>query len=499
MLWVVTIAGCGGGGDGGGGGPGGTMACATIVDIAPDSSTSGALQVGDCTVEALFPGSGDSSLLDQYRVTLTSQGTLTLALNSVAFDSFLALFSDLQQAPIATDDDSGGGGNALISLSLGAGTYIVLANSALSTPITGAYTLTSTLVPQVWQPTSLSSAPEARTEHTAVWTGSEMIVWGGNDGNAIAKNSGARFDPATNVWTPIQIAGVPTARWGHTAVWTGTEMIVWGGFGGAPDFQPIGDGAKYNPQTNSWTPLPALNQPAPRLSHTAVWTGTEMVVWGGFSCTACASPELDTGARYDPVNNTWTPTATSALASARGNHTAVWTGSRMIVWGGENGAGLLDTGALYDPVANGWAATSATNAPAARRCHSAVWTASEMIVFGGQTDQNLPCGTSSAATGARYDPSFDTWNATAAAPVSSTISNAPTVWTGTQMLAWFGDGARYNLVSNTWNGISATGAPAGRRRHTLVWTGSNAVVWGGDFAGPLNTGGIYNPAADGTP
>ncbi len=37
-------------------------------------------------------------------------------------------------------------------------------------------------------------------------------------------------------------------------VWTGTEMIVWGGndwlFLG-----DLGDGARYNPATDSWTPI----------------------------------------------------------------------------------------------------------------------------------------------------------------------------------------------------------------------------------------------------
>jgi hypothetical protein len=30
-----------------------------------------------------------------------------------------------------------------------------------------------------WTPTNLTGAPDARDSHTAVWTGSEMIVWGG--------------------------------------------------------------------------------------------------------------------------------------------------------------------------------------------------------------------------------------------------------------------------------------------------------------------------------
>ena len=32
-----------------------------------------------------------------------------------------------------------------------------------------------------------------------------------------------------DTWTPTNLTGVPDGRVGHTAVWTGSEMIVWGG------------------------------------------------------------------------------------------------------------------------------------------------------------------------------------------------------------------------------------------------------------------------------
>ena len=43
--------------------------------------------------------------------------------------------------------------------------------------------------------------PSARAYHTAVWTGSEMIVWGGWDGGYEA--DGGRYDPVTDSWTPL--------------------------------------------------------------------------------------------------------------------------------------------------------------------------------------------------------------------------------------------------------------------------------------------------------
>jgi hypothetical protein len=44
--------------------------------------------------------------------------------------------------------------------------------------------------------------------------------------------------------------------------------------------------------------------------------------------------------------------------------TAVWTGTEMIVWGGTNAP--TNTGGRYNPSTDSWTATSTTNAPSAR-------------------------------------------------------------------------------------------------------------------------------------
>ena len=84
------------------------------------------------------------------------------------------------------------------------------------------------------------------------------------------------------------------------------------------------------------------------------------------------------------IEDTWT--ATAGPPGDRYSHTAVWTGSEMIVWGGQYGQGItavfLDTGGRYNPGTDTWAATSGINAPTARGLHTAVWTGSEMIVWG---------------------------------------------------------------------------------------------------------------------
>jgi len=60
------------------------VVCEPVIDITPASSTNGELTPSDCRVENLFPGSGDFTFVDQYRVTLPSRGKLTIRMNSTA-------------------------------------------------------------------------------------------------------------------------------------------------------------------------------------------------------------------------------------------------------------------------------------------------------------------------------------------------------------------------------------------------------------------------------
>jgi hypothetical protein len=131
-----------------------------------------------------------------------------------------------------------------------------------------------------WTATSTTNAPSPRHGHTAVWTGTEMIVWGGVDDSGNPQNTGGRYNPSTDTWTATSVVNnAPEARASHTAVWTGTEMIVWGGNGCCPTY--FNTGGRYNPATDSWTATSTANAPDARLIHTAVWTGSQMIVWGG--------------------------------------------------------------------------------------------------------------------------------------------------------------------------------------------------------------------------
>ena len=102
------------------------------------------------------------------------------------------------------------------------------------------------------------------------------------NGNYTLPANSSSVGPCTeDTWTAT--SAPPDGRVGHTAVWTGSEMIVWGGF--EPGFflvTPFNTGGRYNPSTNAWKATSTTNAPDGRSSHTAVWNGSEMIVWGGF-------------------------------------------------------------------------------------------------------------------------------------------------------------------------------------------------------------------------
>ena len=344
-----------------------------------------------------------------------------------------------------------------------------------------------------WLPMSTAGAPSPRVGASAIWTGSRVIFWSGSS-DGVYTTTGGIYDPATNTWQPTSTTLVPPGRDGHNAVWTGTEMIVWGG--GNPSIGVLASG-RYDPSTGVWTLISSLNAPSPRSGMAAAWTGSRMLIYGGFDGTAA----LNTGGRYNPAFDTWTPTSTGTVPEARRTlslmaRPVIWTGTRMIIWGGDGASGAtLNTGGRYDPMLDSWTPTSLADAPSARRAHTMVWTGEKMIVWGGQYPVTN--------TGGRYDPIADSWEATSLvnAPEPRVLHAA--VWTGSVMVVLggrneypsgtnvirFTSGGRYDPVTDSWAATSTTGAPfdcAG----PAVWTGQVVIVSGSIF------GGLYNPATD---
>ena len=368
-----------------------------------------------------------------------------------------------------------------------------------------------------WRPISVIGAPTQRyigvTMPQTVWTGKEMIVWGGFDPiSGDNYNDGARYNPSTDTWTPMSTVGAPVPRDSFSIVWTGTEMIVWGGWNGHDAYVPwfLNSGGRYNPETDTWTATSLALAPSIRQHHTAVWTGSKMIVWGGVGPgkvpPGVGTDDLGDGGVYDPKTDTWSLTGTSLVGAPTDRYypTAVWTGTEMIIWGGRGGTGPTDSGGYdsaggrYNPTTDTWQPTSTVNVPGQRKWHFAVWTGSEMLVWGGDgpgpNNQN----------GGRYNPVTDTWvtmNQSGQPPLSYWLSG---VWTGSEMLVFGGNGrddGRYNPATDTWRSMNTPAISqqyAGPYGHSAVWTGSEMIIWGGRSfpTDRQNTGGVYLPSTD---
>lgn len=330
------------------------------------------------------------------------------------------------------------------------------------------------------------SAPSPRTGMSTIWTGSLLIGWGGSGGSGLL-NTGFRYDPALDSWMETSTAGAPAARWKHLAVWTGREMIVWGG-----DAVATGEftsGGRYDPVADSWTPTTVVNAAAPRSAASAVWSGREMIIWGGVSLSTPSCCFLATGGRYDPLTDTWAATSTTGAPTGRYAHAAAWTGNRMFVWGGvffflnnlqQRQYVYLNDGRLYDPVTDTWAAVAALNAPPARSGHVAIWTGARVLVWGGSSSASGQI----ELRGGRYDPNHDSWEATSTSTtLNASGSYTGIAWTGNVMIVWgqnngptdSGRGGRYDPVADSWLPTSTESAPPAGG--AVAWIGRGMLVW----------------------
>jgi N-acetylneuraminic acid mutarotase len=335
-----------------------------------------------------------------------------------------------------------------------------------------------------------------RYDAAAVWTGSELLLWGGENCAGAACPSfqaphlsdGAAYRPATNKWRKLPASPL-SARAPAVAVWTGTELLVWGGVG--EGF--LADGAAYDPGSNRWRML-APSPLSPRTRVASVWNGRELLVWGGGDLDRM----LGDGAAYDPNADRWRRIAASPLAP-RANGVAAWTGQELVVWGGVDQVGgqELADGAAYDPNTERWRSI-APSPLAGRDDPAAVWTGRELLIWGGNTTTGI-----FFADGAVYDPAADRWRPMAGGPLAARTAPAA-VWSGRELIVWGGislpgvadtrpidrileprtlltpleDGAAYDPATNRWRRLEQVPL-LGRGFPAAVWDGDGMLMWGG--------------------
>jgi N-acetylneuraminic acid mutarotase len=355
----------------------------------------------------------------------------------------------------------------------------------------------------------MDTAPiTGRGFHTAVWTGTDMIVWGGGYSSTL-KNDGATYNLATNKWKTIATPSL-SARRQQAGVWTGSKMIVWGGYDGSSTISK--DGAVYDPSTDSWTSTATAPLSA-RHSGAYAWSTTtnEMLIWSGCTSGWCSAVASD-GAAYNPATNTWTALPAAPIVG-RSDPAFVWSGTELIVWGGRTGSGtFLTDGARFDPVTKVWTKFSEPPASIAGRMDESFgsYGTTGLYIWGGRPSSST--GTGALNSGATYTPGVG-WQVIPTPPDTVYSNNkrydsASLVAAGKLFLfegltSSGGDTpasgfASYDFATGTWSDLDTSGAPpSNRARSSMVWTGREAIIFGGINGNTCctgyNTGAIYRP------
>lgn len=362
-------------------------------------------------------------------------------------------------------------------------------------------------------PLGLKAAPPGSYRHAAVWTGEQMMVYGGTgEGNAALAKASA-YDPRSETWSDLGLPASVGARSFAQTVWTGSELFIWGGFSqrGPQQSEWNYSGALYNAAKKSWELVEAPNWWSPKPltwdgdpRQTVVWTGDRVIVYGGID----SRTQQALGAIFDPATRSWSPLNTGSDQAPRriGGHSAVWTGSQMIVWGGYGGDSdsnreITAEGAIYNPAQNSWSRIEAGGAPSPRAGHQAVWTGKKMVVLsgGGVSSQG-----GLSATGGLFDPETRSWTPLQTELLVERVGHQA-IWNGEEVLliggrsnrlkTYFGELYAFNPVTLRWRVIAGAKNPEPRFYPSLVWTGSSALVWGGMGAdgASLRSGALYFP------
>lgn len=237
---------------------------------------------------------------------------------------------------------------------------------------------------------------------------------------------------------------------------------------------------RYSDVPDGWTALPAA--PEPRTGPATVWTGEKLLAFGGQSAFgATLNRSLFA---FDPVTATWSCPSSVAFEVVSPN--AAWNGELAFVWGPRRAA-------AYDP-ANGTWHELPLPSDAPYYPFTVTWAGDELIVWGSDR-RGAP-----TSRGISFDPATDSWRQLPEAPIA--INQGQAIWTGTELIVYgsqlsYGNrattstavGAAYNPQTNTWRTLPSFALSP--QATSIAWTGQHMVAWDYELAA-----GIYDPQTD---
>jgi hypothetical protein len=313
----------------------------------------------------------------------------------------------------------------------------------------------------------------ARYEQSSVFTGHEVIVWGGR-GNAVngdATPATPEVPPvASNSWGVLPAAPIDS-RYDAVGAWTGKEMILVGGMrdgtGPSGGIEFLQDGAAYDPAHRVWRRIPD----APGCPAFGTWTGTELVVGG-----TCANTTREFAmAAYDPARNAWTRLPPHAVATQ-----LVAAGGRVYAWTGASGPG-----AVLDTAARRW--TTLPALPDLQRADSFALPYNGRLAVAGLLQR--PSENHDIASVDIFDARTRAWRHYESEAVTPYLGGFGTAARATELLWSSGlDYTRFLGASAagraTWSKVGAGPVPLGSTGESVVPIGAGRFfIWGGRLAG----------------
>ena len=354
-------------------------------------------------------------------------------------------------------------------------------NVRVTTPPSGA--------PAGW--TRLPDSPlGSRAGHVMVWTGHELLVWGGANASGV-RDDGASFDPAARQWTRLPDSPLHPTSAQLLDVWTGTELLVWDNDGSDSSHRA---GAAYNPATRTWRTIAPSPVPPNQYQPIIVWAGTRALVWSATNATANSEPVRTFFASYDPQSDRW-QTLDSGPLDVNGAD-AAWDGHELLVtgWLTNHPNGVFPVGgehpaAAYDPAAGTWR-TIAFPDRSMQQPFTATWDGHELLAITYNLDWSA------------YDPSTNAWSPVASVPLQpGECGPDATADSTTVFLYYCGHGAIYDTHTRTWTAVATPFVPHGPSTPStqfppntpLVALDSSYVIYGAGGAAANSDAWSYTP------
>lgn len=194
-----------------------------------------------------------------------------------------------------------------------------------------------------WSSIQTNLEPSGRFGSSLIWTGDDLIVYGGSQPFSAAVSSGALLSLGS-AWKDISCPLSGCERGGQFAAFFDNGMLhVWGGgpYGSAPD------GLLYDIDHKTW-----YNWVVP--TNTPDFTEVQPVTAPSFADDNRRLYYLSDNGHvliFDRKTQSWTDDNSSPLTGFCAQAAAAWTGSELVAWGGFCNGNLSSVGGRYQPPA----------------------------------------------------------------------------------------------------------------------------------------------------